>query len=272
MTRVIPLLENTAAAPQYRKKHGLCLFIETDAHKLLFDVGPNALFLKNAKTLGVDVAAVDTAILSHGHCDHTGGLRAFLNENDTAKIYLRSTAREPHYVKVMGVPFFAGMRVTSSKRFVFTDALTRIDETLALFSDVAPRTPLPASDQKLFVKTDGRIVRDDFRHEQNLILRADGKTILFTGCAHAGIVNIAETARRLFGRIDAIVGGFHLYDPPTGRYESEEYIQKTALALQKTGAECYACHCTGRTAIEQMRPILGGKLHEISTGSVLQWD
>ncbi len=109
MFRVAALVENSSAAPACESRHGLSLYLETGKHKVLFDVGPNRLFLENAAKLGVDIAAVDTVILSHGHVDHAGGLEAFLSANDRARIYLRPSATEPHYLKVMGVTFHAGM-------------------------------------------------------------------------------------------------------------------------------------------------------------------
>ena len=87
MFRVAALVENSSAAPACESRHGLSLYLETGKHKVLFDVGPNRLFLENAAKLGVDIAAVDTVILSHGHVDHAGGLEAFLSANDRARIY-----------------------------------------------------------------------------------------------------------------------------------------------------------------------------------------
>ena len=42
--RVIALVENTSISKDYKSKHGLCLYIETKKHKLLFDLGSNNLF------------------------------------------------------------------------------------------------------------------------------------------------------------------------------------------------------------------------------------
>ena len=78
MIRIVVLLENTKESSNLKCKHGLSLYAETEAHKILFDTGPNALFLKNAEVLGVDIADIDIAVISHGHVDHCGGLKCFL--------------------------------------------------------------------------------------------------------------------------------------------------------------------------------------------------
>ena len=62
MFRVAALVENSSAAPACESRHGLSLYLETGKHKVLFDVGPNRLFLENAAKLGVDIAAADTVI------------------------------------------------------------------------------------------------------------------------------------------------------------------------------------------------------------------
>ena len=53
MIKLVVLLENTEESPNLKCKHGLSLYAETEAHKILFDMEPNALFLKNAEAIGV---------------------------------------------------------------------------------------------------------------------------------------------------------------------------------------------------------------------------
>lgn len=91
------LSENTAATKEFGYEHGLSLYVETAKHSLLFDTGASGLFAENAARLGVDLSAVDVAVLSHGHYDHGGGLKTFLDKNKQAKVYVRKQAFEPHY-------------------------------------------------------------------------------------------------------------------------------------------------------------------------------
>lgn len=137
MVKIIVLLENTTESSKLKCKHGLSLYAETENHKILFDMGPDALFLKNAEALGVNIADIDVAVISHGHVDHCGGLKYFLKKNQKAKIYLRPQALEEHYVKVIGIPFYAGMDRTllSADRFVFADDTHVIDDEITLFSN-----------------------------------------------------------------------------------------------------------------------------------------
>ena len=270
MGKIVVLLENTTESSKLKCKHGLSLYAETEKHKILFDIGPNALFLKNAEALGVDIADIDIAVISHGHVDHCGGLKYFLAKNRKAKIYIRPQALEAHYVKVLGVPFYAGMdrSLLSTGQFVFTDDTHAIDDEITLFSNVTGQFPLPRSDGNLFVKRNGRMVPDDFCHEQNLMITSGDNRVLICGCAHAGIVNIARRAKTLAGNDPTtVIGGFHLYDPAKRRCESDNYIDSVAVALAEIKSSYYTCHCTGENAYEKMKARLGTRLTYLHTGS-----
>lgn len=52
MLKIVGLVENTTESPNLKCKHGLSLYIETERHRILFDMGPNDLFLENARKLG----------------------------------------------------------------------------------------------------------------------------------------------------------------------------------------------------------------------------
>ena len=47
--KIISLAENTCKSGLYGTEHGLSLYIETEKHKILFDMGQSELFCENAK-------------------------------------------------------------------------------------------------------------------------------------------------------------------------------------------------------------------------------
>ena len=274
MLRIVPLVENTTDSPKYRCKHGLCLYVQTEKHKILFDLGQDDLFVENARNLNVDLSEIDTVIISHGHKDHGGALKTFLSMNAKAKVYIRKEAFDPHYIKVFGVLFFVGLdrELLASPQLVFTDEKTVIDEELMLFSKVVPGAYSMKSNQVLFSKRQGKLLPDDFCHEQNLVITAREKKMLISGCSHAGIVSIQSKAEELTSQqMETVVGGFHLYNPPTKRYESTELIDAVASALREKGSVYYTCHCTGRQAYERMKETLGEKLQYLSVGRSIEW-
>ena len=80
--KITSIVENTSIVG-IPVEHGLSLYIQLDnGQNVLFDMGQRRLFAENAERLGLSIADVDTAIISHGHYDHGGGLSAFLEMND----------------------------------------------------------------------------------------------------------------------------------------------------------------------------------------------
>ena len=75
--KITTLSENTASVG-YLGEWGLCMFIEVSEKKILFDTGAGFSAVYNAHLLGVDLAEADCIVISHGHYDHTGGLRDVL--------------------------------------------------------------------------------------------------------------------------------------------------------------------------------------------------
>lgn len=76
---------------------GLSILIEHREHATLLDAGASGLFAENARKLGVDLAAVNVAALSHAHYDHSDGFDAFFQVNDAAKLFVAASARENCY-------------------------------------------------------------------------------------------------------------------------------------------------------------------------------
>lgn len=273
MIKVITLVENTSISPDYLHKHGLSLYIETSNHKILFDLGSNGLFLENAKKLGVNIAEIDTVIISHGHADHGGALKLFLESNNTAKVYVRKNAFDSHKIKVLGLLFSVGLDSSLKKhpQIVLTDARTEIDDELILFSDIDNHKFSTKANKKLYAQIDGKMQNDDFTHEQNLIITDGDKKTLFAGCAHAGIVNIKDKAEKIIGgKFDSVIGGFHLYNPASRKRESAELIDGIADSLNDGTTMYYTCHCTGKKVFEMMKKKLADRIRYISVGTVLK--
>lgn len=270
--KIITLLENTSRRPDLAAARGLSLYVETAERRVLFDMGPDASFLENARALGVDLSAVDAAVLSHGHSDHGGGLAAFCAENSKANIYLRREALGAYYAVLPDQePGYIGlprMLATLSERFVFTGDCEKLGEGLTLFSDVEDDRSLRAAAPKLQEKTGEDFRPDGFAHEQHLLAEEGGKAVLLAGCGHLGIVNTLRAAERHLGRRpDAVFGGFHLFELKPDAPESEALIAATAAELQKGTTVYYTGHCTGDWAYERLRETLGDRLRPMDCGA-----
>ena len=154
------------------------------------------------------------------------------------------------------------------KRFlvcmVVCAALTvRLIWDLVIFRDAPRYYPIdPAG--LLVTNENGGMTMEDFRHEQYLLIRENGKVICISGCSHKGILNITRWADP-----DVLVGGFHFMNiDPQGPERTR--LNQAALALLKSKATFYTGHCTGLAPYAYLEEIMGPRLHYISTGTQLQ--
>ena len=220
--KVITLTENTSLQEDLRAEHGLSLYVQTGNRKLLFDCGQTGLFKENAEKLGVDLGQVDTMVLSHGHYDHGGGLYTFLDVNSKAPIYASDLCFGDFY---NGTKKYIGLNPTlrdCSRILAVPDPLSLGDGlTLTPGRMVITSEPIPYFG--LNVKHKTFFTKDCFLHEQYLTVEEDGKKILFSGCSHRGILNIA---RHFLPGV--LIGGFHFkkLDPVNDREELIRYGQQ----------------------------------------------
>ncbi|MEA4832413.1 MAG: MBL fold metallo-hydrolase [Oscillospiraceae bacterium] len=267
------LSENTSISEKLSCEHGLSLYIETVNHRLLFDTGASGLFAENAVKLGVDLKKVDTVIISHGHYDHGGGLRTFLDINKNAKVYFQEKAFEKHYSnRSGGEKAYIGLdeALLTNDRFIFCTDRLKIDDELELFSGVKAEILVPSGNADLFKKTGDIFIQDDFAHEQNLIINEGNITLLIAGCAHNGIINIVGQFNKNNGHMpDYVLGGFHLYSKGTKQNEAPDMVDKIGKFLLETNSKYYTCHCTGMESYNRLKAVMREKIDYISTGNQL---
>ncbi|MGL4934178.1 MAG: MBL fold metallo-hydrolase [Cetobacterium sp.] len=261
-------MENKSSNKELAKEHGLSLYIETKGLKILFDVGESKKFWKNAEKLGLNLEEVNYLILSHGHKDHGGGLSYFLKKNKKAKIYCSEYYFEKHYKKIFGAYIDIGIpyEYLDVERFNFVEDTLEI-ENLKLFHCFDRESDNPLN-ESLYIKNDnGEYIKDNFKHELNLIVEEENIKALFIGCAHKGVSNILDECEARGDRVNTIVGGFHL-SSRTSLNKNEKYIDETIEYLSKSKVEkLYPCHCTGEYGVKRMKEKSGIYILDIQVGS-----
>ena len=267
--KIINLIEDTKGAEGLCFEHGLSFYVETEKHRLLLDTGASGDFILNAEKLGIDLAKVDTLVLSHGHYDHTGCVMRFSRINPTAKIYMHKNAGGEYFNDYNSQRKYIGIdkEILTLPQLVLTEGNIKIDDELLLFSDIDCVTPIPSGNAILKKELDGKLVQDDFNHEQYLAVTSGGKTALLSGCAHRGIYNILQGFKNLFGTYpDYVVSGFHMMKKTPYDETDKALAEETAKALKATGARFFSGHCTGDEAMDILLPILGENLTVMHSG------
>lgn len=258
--KITVLLENTLRDECLTAEHGLSLYLETEKHRILFDMGQTDAFAQNAQQLGINLQDVDIAVLSHGHYDHGGGISRFLELNEKAPVYLSAHAFGPHYHgedKYIGLD--TALQGSGRLRFVEEDCI--LDDTLSLHACSGAACAEPIESYGLTVHTPRGFEPETFRHEQYLLIREKGKKILISGCSHRGILNIVR-----WFEPDVLIGGFHLMKLDPAMETHKETLSRLADELLRGHTQYYTGHCTGAPAYAFLKERMGDRLDELYTG------
>jgi 7,8-dihydropterin-6-yl-methyl-4-(beta-D-ribofuranosyl)aminobenzene 5'-phosphate synthase len=247
--RITTLSENTANHG-FLAEWGLSILVEADGQKILFDTGFGISAVHNAQLLGIDLSAVDRIVLSHGHRDHTGGLReVLLRMRKDVEVIAHPDIWAPRYTRLdnrpeqySGIPFRRELLESLGARFNLSAEPVKLSAHVMTSGEIPMLTAYEDIDAGLYVKENGELKPDGFADDLALIIDTDFGLVVMLGCAHRGIVNTLQHARKLTGKelVYAAIGGTHLL------HASEERLKKTTAALREMGVQYLGVsHCTG---------------------------
>ena len=270
------LSDNRSDDSRLSTEHGLSILLQTtnerggvrrgqaERHKILLDTGASDVFIRNAEQLGIDLSDVDYVFISHGHSDHAGGLRYFLEHNQKAQVIVSPDAMSGKFFSKRGNlhSITTEWPDIDEDRLVLIGQTCGIREGLYVIAHIPQTHPMPKGNRNLYVQdAAGDYIHDDFRHE--LALYVDG--LLFTGCAHSGLENILSACP---WPVHTVVGGFHLLDGQ----ETDDEIRALAQRLKAEYPDMlfYTSHCTGDNVFEVMKGVMGEQLQSFRCGTTIE--
>lgn len=272
--RVTTISENTAARSDLLAEWGLSILVETDELNVLFDTGQSLSASYNADIIGIDLGKIDKIVLSHGHFDHTGGLRQILRKiSRQVEIIAHPDVWAPKYKrsqdgtdKYIGIPFRRQELESLGGTFNLAAESVRITDKIMTTGEIPMITKFEDIDAGMLVKGDTGWQSDRLLDDQALIIRTELGLIVILGCAHHGIINTLYHAQQLTGvkPIHTVLGGCHLYTA------SEERVRLTIAALKKLGVQKLGVsHCTGFPAAVRLASEFGNNFFFNNTGTTL---
>lgn len=273
--KVTILVENTVGVSLgLLSEWGLSMLLDFGDERLLFDTGEQGNLISNAHILGHDLLQIDRVILSHGHYDHTGGLFKFLQYRGRVPVYAHPDLFNGHYgrrlngPKYLGVPFRQEQLESAGAEFHWHKEPVELRPGLWLSGEIPRKTTFEKLDDRFLEIKGGRVVQDTLSDDLSLFYETDLGLVILLGCAHSGLVNIVEHAKRVTGekRIRAILGGTHLAPA------SLDQKKQTIDYLRELDLTCLAPnHCTGLDMMSKLAAELPGAFVFAAAGTMLEF-
>ncbi len=237
---------NTITDRYFLGEPALSILIEAEGKNILFDTGYSDVFIQNAAKCNKDLSKLDYIILSHGHNDHTGGLKYLLDyfkyKNHKPEIIACLDVFKQRYDNIdgdFGCPV-EKIQIESIFNIKYTKEPYFITDNIVFLGEIPRNNDFEAKQPVGLLKESN--VPDFVQDDSAVALKTGKGLVIITGCSHAGIVNICEHAKQVCkaDKIFSIIGGLHLENVTQKQLESTaEYLKNLNLS------SLYACHCTG---------------------------
>lgn len=275
--KITTLVENKLGENlSLKNEHGLSFFIQTENTSFLFDVGQSSKFMENAENLNIDIKRISSVVISHGHYDHSGGLKS-LEEKTGSSFELvvgSDFFREKYAYNGINYDYLGNNfdleyinKKKISLRYLKSD-VGCLDKGIYLCTNFVRYSEHEKVNSRFYIRKDDHYEHDDFSDEIAIVVETSKGLLVVVGCSHPGIVNIIETIKRRIGKnIYGIIGGTHLVEADDERLDSTiEYFKSINLMLLGIS------HCTGDKAVGKLRTELEGKFFYNNTGASLFMD
>lgn len=241
---------NTFIDKYFLGEPALSYFIELNNKKILFDTGYSDIFLTNASKMNISLANLDYIVLSHGHSDHTGGLKSLLHKYNLEKTKLIAHPQilYPKRKNNIDIGMFMSFDELSYKlEPILTKEPYWIDDNLVFLSEIP--TKFPFERIKVGEVFKDNQWQDDLNFDDSaMVYKGKDGLVIITACSHSGICNIIEYSKSLFPntKIHSIIGGFHLLKVDDKLRKTIDYLKEQDIDI------IYPAHCTCLQAKIQM--------------------
>lgn len=241
---------NTFIDMYYFGEPGVSYYIEDGNIKILFDTGYSGIFMKNAELMHINLDNINKIVISHGHDDHTGGLKKFFEKERQIELIAHPNCFE---YKEDNTGLYIGSPLSKDKlsnlcKLNLSKKPVKISEHITYLGEIPSSNNFErrcAIGKKM---SNDKKVEDLISDDSAIVYQDEKGLFVITGCSHSGICNILEYAKKVCGdnRIYGVIGGFHLFD-------IDERLEKTINYLLENNIQLlYPCHCISLKAKVEM--------------------
>ncbi|KMT22255.1 MBL fold metallo-hydrolase [Clostridium cylindrosporum] len=269
---------NTYIDRYFSGEPGLSFYIEEEGQSILFDVGYSDIFLKNSMKMNIDLKKIDYIAISHGHIDHTWGLSHLINHYSEYTIegtsytkpemiaHPNSFLDKRHNNQNIGSLISKDTLIKHFNLKLSADPIWVTSKLIYLgeierSNNVENKTPIGK------VKMKSGEVDDYLLDDSALVYKSSKGLVIITGCAHSGICNIIEYAKKVCkdNRVADVIGGFHLLSP------KKDVIDYTCKYIKDNNIKVmHPCHCTDLKSKIELSNVCDVK--EVGVGLVLEYN
>jgi 7,8-dihydropterin-6-yl-methyl-4-(beta-D-ribofuranosyl)aminobenzene 5'-phosphate synthase len=278
-TEITILCDNYVGRPGFIGEHGFSTLIESGGKRYLFDAGSGVGLSHNLKLLEKNLKGVSRIFLSHGHYDHTGGLKTALQEIGPVNVVAHSQVFSRHYVqnpllfatepRYIGSPLSMEELTALGADFTWVDQTRQMEDGIRFVTGVPCKPDQNFQDPQLLLQEGASFSPDPITDDASLLIETATDPVLLLGCGHAGVLNILDHLQDSLKirKLRAILGGTHLM------FFSPERIAAVIQRFEDFGVEQVGVsHCTGMKAAVALGAHFKDRFTAAATGSVFSFD
>ncbi|MBN2421744.1 MBL fold metallo-hydrolase [Candidatus Woesearchaeota archaeon] len=237
---------------------GVSFLIEIKPLRILFDVSFKDEILKNAKQGNIDLKNIDFLVISHGHIDHTEGLK-YIDFSEIKNLICHPLCLEKKYYEgegEIGSPLSAE-ELRKRTNLILSKEPYWINKKIVFLGQIPRKLEFEGKQAVGYLENK----KEDFVIDDSAVAIKHNKgVIIISGCSHSGICNIVNYAKKVCNeeKVYSVIGGFHLFN--------KEQTDKTIDFFKKQNIEkLFPLHCLDEYAFSEFSKIGGIRLKTLDT-------
>lgn len=254
---------NTYIDQYYLAEPAVSYYITIDDKHILFDTGYSDILIANAMKMNLDLSKLTHIVISHGHNDHTNGLKHLADSIDLSKI---KVIGHPHCFtnriyegEYVGPPYLA-KEMSKLSQYVPSKEPYFITKDCVFLGQIPRENKFEGCRPIGMQEIEGTWYDDYVLDDSALVCKTTHGLFIITGCSHSGICNIIEYATKVCNdnRIIGVIGGFHLFEMDDRMTQTIQYLKSKEIK------NLYPCHCVSLKVKAKMMQDLN--INEVGVG------